>query len=55
MDIFKNTIFKLKDKQNERVSDCFFKMKQNDTKTYMKLISIIRAGFLQKNVNISLI
>ena len=25
-------------------------MKQNDTKTFMKLISIIRTGFLQKNV-----
>lgn len=50
MEIFKNTNFKSKDKQNERVSDFFFKMKQNDIKTYMKLINIIRTGFLNKNV-----
>ena len=50
MDVFKNTTFKLKDKQSERISDSFFKMKQNDTKTFLKLISIMRSGFLQRDV-----
>jgi hypothetical protein len=42
MEIFKNTNVKTKEKEaRDRISDCFFKMKQNDNITFWRIFNFL--------------
>lgn len=42
MEIFKNTNVKIKEKDyRDKISDCFYKMKQNDITTFLRIFNYI--------------
>jgi hypothetical protein len=56
MEIFKNTNVKTKEKEaRDRISDCFFKMKQNDNITFWRLFNFLCVEFYSSNVKINFI
>lgn len=51
LEIFKNTNVKTKEKEaRDKISDCFFKLKQNDSATFWRLFSFISAEYFIPNV-----
>ena len=49
MDVFKNTAIKVKDRQKEKLSDKYFKIKQNDNSTFQKLFSFCCLPVINSN------
>jgi len=51
MEIFRNTFVKTKEKESrDKISDAFFKMKQNDVTTFWRLFNLLCSNYAIPNV-----